>query len=512
MIKIKLTAGSKYIRPTEAQAIESLQRLLSAEDGYIIPIMFIGQRIINYEIDALLLLPDAIFLLDFKNWAGQRIEVEGPNGEVRRLMNGAWKEESNSLPNYEYAARELATRLRREKWLPTRPRIYSIMVFTSIGSSSIPQISFAGGDPVHPQPKDGVSACRLEQLPQLIAAFRAEATEKVHLNHFQLANLAEILLKKLKTSDKPHRRRIADCVLIAEHHVDPFLDCKIYLGEAGPFKEQVWVKEYEQVLASPNQRPQKEQLALRHADILKRFPQHKNIVTYRMAHTTDSHLYIILERKPGAFLSELLSDKPLGQNTEADLQCIPFDLDARLHILGDLLSALEYLTQQPGLEQSAYRDLRPDSIFVQFTSSTPVAQLFNFDCTKLPGAMTRLSDLKRGQQRTSIWDDYASPELLEYIESSRSSPGNSASFTGDVRSDLFSWGVIAWELFTGQLPFSDTEAKLAGKCQPWPTHFDSQMQTSGSSLSSAAIQLIQGCLELVPSRRPDLATLMRSFP
>ena len=274
MIKIKLTAGSKYIRPSEAQAIESLQRLLSAEDGYIIPIMFIGKRIMNYEIDALLLLPDAIFLLDFKNWAGQRIEVEGPNGEVRRMMNGAWKEERNPLPNYEYAARELATRLKREKWLSARPRIYSAMVFTSIGFSSAPQVSFAGGDPMHPQPKDGVSACRLEQLPWLIAAFRAEATERVHLNRIQLASLSEILVNNLKTSDKPHRRRIADYVLIAEHHFDPFLDCRIYLGEAGPFKEQVWVKEYNQILASSDQRTQKEQLVLRHADILNRLSQY----------------------------------------------------------------------------------------------------------------------------------------------------------------------------------------------------------------------------------------------
>ena len=357
MIRRKLSAGSRFISQFEAQAIESLQSLLSAEDGFIIPVMFIGQQISSYEIDALLLLTDAIFLLDFKNWAGQRIEVEGLNGKVRRLINGAWKEEHNSLPNYEYAARELAGRLKHESWLPARPRIYSILVFTGIGLASIPQVSFAGGDPKRPQPRDGVSACRIEQLPQLIAAFRALGPAKVQLNRLQLANLADILVKKLKSPAKPYHRRIAGYLLMAEHHVDPFLDCKIYLGEGEPLKEQVWVKEYEQVLASPDQRAQKEQLVLRHADILHRFPQHKNIVAYRAVQTTHSHLYIILERKPGAFLSELLRGKPLGQTAEADLKHIPFDLAARLHILGGVLNALEYLTQQQGFEHSAYRDL-----------------------------------------------------------------------------------------------------------------------------------------------------------
>lgn len=512
MIKIKLTAGSRYIKKLEAQAIEDLQHLLSTEDGYILPVMFVGQQIISYEIDALLLLPDAIFLLDFKNWGGQRIEVEGSNGKVRRLMNGAWESAHNSLPNYGYAARELAGRLKHERWLPAPPPIYSIMVFTGIGLANVPQVSFAGGDPNRPQPRDGASACRIEQLPQLIAAFRAASPAKVQLNRTQLANLAEILVRKLKSPAKPHQRRIASYLLIAEHYTDPFLDCKIYQGEGESLKEQVWIKEYEQVLASPDQRAQKERLELRHADILYRFPQHQNIVTYRSVHATDFHLYIILERKPGAFLSELLSGKPLGQTTEANLQRIPFDLTARLHILGGLLNALEYLTQQPGFERSAYRDLRPDSIFVQFTDSEPVAQLFNFDCTKIPGAVTKLSHLKRGQQRSPIWDDYASPELLEYIESGRSAPGTPVSFTGDVRSDLFSWGVIAWELLTGELPFPDTQAKLAGRRQPWPSRLAPQIQISGSALSPVAIQLIEASLELVPARRPDLATLRGFFP
>src|SRR5438067_960857 len=101
MMKIKLTAGSKYIKPTEEQAIQHLKQLLSAEDGYIIPAMFIGKQISNREIDAVLLLPDALFLLDFKNSSAERIEVEGINTKVRYLFHGAWEERDNTLPNYE---------------------------------------------------------------------------------------------------------------------------------------------------------------------------------------------------------------------------------------------------------------------------------------------------------------------------------------------------------------------------------------------------------------------------
>ena len=513
MMKIKLSAGSKYIRDDEAQAIKNLERLLSKEDGYIIPILFIGKQIVNREIDAVLLLPDAIFLIDFKNWDGDRIEVEGINGRVRRFINGAWEEGDNSLPDYEYAARVLAPRLKRERgWLPNPPRIYSVMVFTSIGFATSPQVSFAGGDPHKPMPKDGVGACRIEQFPRLLSAFRLASQAAVSLNALEQSHLAHVLLEDIKSPAKPVQRRIEGYVTVAEHHTDTFLNCKIYLGEGELFKEQVWIKEYEQVFASPKQHNERERLILRHADILHRFPQHKNIVNYCVAKSTERHLYIILSRKPGAFLSELLTRKSLGTTVEADVQRIPFDLNTRLQILGGLLEALEYLTQQPGFEQSAYRDLRPDSIFVQFTGSTPIAQLFNFDCTKLPGAVTRLSHLKAGQKRAPLWDDYASPELLDYIESGRNTSGTPASFMGDVSSDVFSWAIIAWELLSGELPFPDTAAKLAGRRNPWPPRLARQMLVASRTSLPEAIRLIEACLDISPARRPSLKTLRGHFP
>jgi serine/threonine protein kinase len=516
MIKTKLSAGSRYISSIEAQSIEQLQHVLAAEHGSVIPVMFIGDRACNQEIDAILLLPDAIFLIDFKNLAGERVEVEGINGKVRRLRNGAWEIEANTLPHYEYAARilskRLSKRLKMERLLSDHPRIYSILVFTSIQLATTPQVSFAGRDPNNPEPKDGVGACRIEQLPQLISAFRAVAPKGVQLQKIQQSVLADILLADVKPPDKPYQRRIEGYLVIAEHHTDTFLDCKIYLGEGEPIKEPVWIKEYEQVLApSQKQRSAKEQLVLRHADILYRFPQHKNIVDYRMGRSTDSHLYIILARKPGAFLNELLTRKPLCPVTEVELQRIPFDLNTRLHILGGVLEALEYLTHQPGFEQAAYRDLRPDNIFVQFTGSTPIAQLFNFDCTRLPGAITKRGHLREGLKRYPTWEDYASPELLHYLEAWHTTPGVPFSFAGDVSSDIFSWGVIAWELFTGELPFQDTEAKLAGKRKRWPDRLDS-LRTAGSNLSPEAVHLIELCLAPDPANRPRLATLKRHFP
>lgn len=510
MIKVKLTAGSTYISDVEAQAIEQLQQLLSTEDGYLFPVMFIGNRATNREIDAILLLPDAIFLLDFKNWRGQKIEVEGINGRVRRLLDGAWEVKDNTLPNYEYAARVLATRLRRERWLKV-PRIYSALVFTSIGFANSPQVVFAGGDPQRPEPRDGVGVCRIEQFPQFLAAFRTAVHPLLQLDQTQLSTLAKVLLGEIKPPTKPSPRRIEGHLVIAEHHTDSFLNCIIYQGEGEPIKEPVWIKQYDQVLAPSDQRSEREQLILRHADVLYRFPQHKNIVDYRVGQRTTFHLYVILARKPGAFLSELLSGKPFAQVTGADLQHIPFDLHARLHILSDLLNALEYLTQQQGFEHSAYRDLRPDSIFVQYTSTTPIAQLFNFDCTKLPGSVTKQGDLKEGLKRSLTWEDYASPELLEYIESGPITPGVPASFTGDVSSDLFSWAVIAWELLTGVLPFSTTHAKLQGRHTPWPSHLVPALQPEESVLAPTSIQLIERCLERAPANRPSLVTLRRHF-
>ena len=149
---------------------------------------------------------------------------------------------------------------------------------------------------------------------------------------------------------------------------------------------------------------------------------------------------------------------------------------------------------------------------MQYIDTVPVAQLFNFDCTKLPGAVTKLGHLKAGSQRSPLWDDYASPELLEYIDTEQSTPGIPAGFPGNNKSDLFSWACIAWELLTGALPFSTTDAKLTGKRRPWPASLAPALQQAHETIPGETIQLIEACLEDFPDKRPDLTTLRRHFP
>jgi serine/threonine protein kinase len=512
MIRIKLSAGSKYSSTQEAHAIEQLQRILSTEDGYLIPIVYVGKQISNFEIDAVLILPDAIFFLDFKQWYGQRIEVEGLNGKVRRFIHGAWETGKNTLPNYEKAARIMADKLKQQahQWLPTPPHIYSALVFTHPPKHLPPRVSFAGGNPNKPVPQAGVGACNIEQVPLLISSFRAASnTPQVSLTKVQQAALADFFLQEATSRPDLAQRRIEGYRIIAEHHTDTFLNCKVYTGQGDLLDEQVWIKEYERVFTSPEERTKRDRLILRHADVLNRFPQYPHIVNYCAHKSTDSHLYVILSRQPGVFLSELLIGQPLGDTTSEDLKRVPFNLSARLHILADLLDALYYLTQQQGFEQSAYRDLRPDSIFIRYTGISPVAQLFNFDCTRLPSTSTKRSNMRSGQTRVPQWNDYASPELLQYIDSTNSD--SDTSFTGDISSDLFSWAIIAWELLTGDLPFLDTEAKLKGERRPWPTKLTTQLQEDANNLSLTIVHLIKACLELSPTRRPTITLVRNQF-
>jgi serine/threonine-protein kinase len=126
----------------------------------------------------------------------------------------------------------------------------------------------------------------------------------------------------------------------------------------------------------------------------------------------------------------------------------PLPVDQALDWGRQLVQALAYLHAN-GI---VHRDLKPENILVTADGSLKVA---DFGTAMLTGAR-RLT--WRHLSESLGTPDYMSPEQVQ---------GN----RGDARSDIYSWGVIMYELLTGRVPFGGDNwlAVMAGHLQGAPT-------------------------------------------
>jgi len=126
----------------------------------------------------------------------------------------------------------------------------------------------------------------------------------------------------------------------------------------------------------------------------------------------------------------------------------PVPIDQALDWGRQLAEALAYLHAN-GI---VHRDLKPENILVTADGRLKVA---DFGTAMLTGAR-RLT--WRHLSESLGTPDYMSPEQVQ---------GN----RGDARSDIYSWGVIMYELLTGRVPFGGDNwlAVMAGHLQSTPT-------------------------------------------
>jgi serine/threonine-protein kinase len=246
----------------------------------------------------------------------------------------------------------------------------------------------------------------------------------------------------------------------------------VYKGEEIDTLQPVWVKEYHcDLLATGKWAELDRTLVLRDAVALASLGDHPNLVRYKTKIDTGDCVYVVLKREPGWFLRERMR---LGQLT----------LKEKLHILSDLLDGLSHIHRhKEGKQTALYRDLRPESVFV---TEAGRAQLFSFDCTRLPARSTALEQAKGRAHR---WRAYASFELLN-----AEAPGQVGTPT-----DIYSWGVVAYELLAGQLPYAD-ETKAA-KRRYIPL---AKLQLP---ISQSLATLIEQALSPTPWERPSLRDL-----
>jgi tetratricopeptide (TPR) repeat protein len=143
---------------------------------------------------------------------------------------------------------------------------------------------------------------------------------------------------------------------------------------------------------------------------------HPNIVTVYAAGEEDGNLYLAMELLEGRTLTEVITEHP-----------IPWEQAVRWTI--DLLDALSRL-HEAGV---VHRDLKPENVMVSPDSQV---KLMDFGIARLTASETITVD---GTTMGTVF--YMSPE-------------QAAGVKVDARSDIFSLGIVLYQMLSGELPFT----------------------------------------------------------
>jgi serine/threonine protein kinase/Tfp pilus assembly protein PilF len=146
--------------------------------------------------------------------------------------------------------------------------------------------------------------------------------------------------------------------------------------------------------------------------------QHSNICTvHDIDETSDGRLFIVIDCYEGELLKEKIARGPMK---------IEDAVDIALHVAGGLSKAHE--------KGIVHRDIKPANIFI---TTDGTVKILDFGVAKLAGGQTRLT--KAGSTLGTV----------AYM-----SPGQARGEEVDARTDIWSLGVVMYEMLVGKVPFS----------------------------------------------------------
>ena len=224
-----------------------------------------------------------------------------------------------------------------------------------------------------------------------------------------------------------------------------------------------------------------------HPELVRRFVDearavnkigHPNIVDiFSFGWLPDQRHYFAMEYLEGQTLSDRMKTGPIAA-------------DEARRLLGQICGALE-AAHQVGI---IHRDLKPENIWIaQPKHGDSYAKLLDFGIAKLLGDADSAPHTQTGAIMGT--PAYMAPEQCRG--------------TGiEPRTDLYSLGVILYEMFTGRTPFQGSFVELITKHLSDAPEAPSRL----GSIPPALERLILSCLEKEPARRPaSAASLAREL-
>ena len=209
--------------------------------------------------------------------------------------------------------------------------------------------------------------------------------------------------------------------------------------------------------------------------------RHRNVIAVTdFGQTDDGTLYMAMEYIDGKSLGRLIAEeKPLAERRI-------------VHICGQILSALE----EAHASRILHRDLKPENVMVESRrSELDLVKVLDFGIAKLQAPEEQRAALTK----TGIvcgTPGYMSPEQWS---------GEPL----DARSDLYSVGVILYEMLTGRLPFEAKTPVEMARAQLSGPPVRPSVRRGGEGVSPDLEALVMRALSHDREERPARADLMR---
>lgn len=179
------------------------------------------------------------------------------------------------------------------------------------------------------------------------------------------------------------------------------------------------------------------------------------------------------------FAMELVSGQPLIEYADKE----KLTTEERLQLFVHICNAVQH-AHQKGI---VHRDLKPANILVTTVDGKPVPKVIDFGVAKATGG--RLTEESLNTQFGAIVGtlEYMAPEQAGY-----------SGFDIDTRADIYSLGVVLYELLTGLRPFDRKRLQKAGLSEmirvikeDEPSKPSTRLSTSDSLPATAAVRRIE---------------------